>query len=176
MTLGIESEPFMPIKLNWIKGRNFGLALIFLGMMTLSQVLFTLIAQYALSIGSIYSVVLIPIGVIFATFYSTLVIFESKTEMSQYRGNFQKRHQKKRKRSTKSKKFKEITNKINWVYARPVLLIAGIFIGGFWITYLILFSLFEDQTVVYVIAEIVGAILSLVFATYIETSTFRKTR
>ena len=166
----------MPIKLMWVKGRNLGLAMIFLGIMSLLQVLFILIAQYALSIGSIYSVVLIPIGVIIATFYATLVIFESRTEMSQYRGNFQKRYQTKRKRSTKSNKLKEILNKINWVYARPVLIIAGIFIVGFWITYLILFSLFEDQTVVYVIAEIVGAILSLVFATYIETSTFRKTR
>jgi len=160
----------------WTKGRNLGLGLIFLGIMSLLQVLFILIAQFGLSIGSIYSVVLIPIGAIIATFYSTLVIFESRTEMSQYRGNFQKRHQKKRKRSTKSNKLKEFLNKINWVYARPVLIIAGIFIGGFWITYLILFSLFEDQTVVYVIAEIIGAILSLVFATYIETSTFRKTR
>ncbi|QEE17698.1 hypothetical protein DSAG12_03536 [Promethearchaeum syntrophicum] len=166
----------MPIKLNWIKGKNLGLSLIFLGMMTLLQVLFILIAQYALSIGSIYSVILVPIGVIIATFYATLVIFESKTEMSQYRGNFQKRKQKTQKKAQKSNKLKEILSKINWVYARPVLIIAAIFIGGFWITYLIIFSLFEDQTVVYVIAEIVGAILSLVFATYIETSTFRKTR
>ena len=166
----------MPIKLIWTKGRNLGLGLIFLGVSCLLQVLFILIAQYALSIGSIYSVVLIPIGVIIATFYATIVIFESRTEMSQYRGNFQKRNQKSRKRAHKTNKIKDILSKINWVYARPVLTISGIFIGGFWITYLILFSLFEDQTVVYVISEIVGAILSLVFATYIETSTFKQTR
>ena len=160
----------------WLKGRNLGLALIFLGVMTLLQVLFILIAQYALNIGSIFAVILIPIGVIVATFYSTLVIFESKTEMSQYRGNFQKRHQKSRKKTANKNKIKEIINKINWMYARPLLIIAGVFIGGFWLTYLILFSLFEDQTIVYVIAENIGAVLSLVVATYIETSTFRKTR
>ena len=166
----------MPIKLNWIKGKNFGLALIFLGFSTLLQVLFILIAQYALSIGSIYTVVLIPIGVIIATFYATLVIFESKTEMSQYRGKLQKRQYKSKKRTTNKSKFKEIINKVNWVYARPILVISGIFIGGFWLTYLILFSIIENQTIVYIIAENIGAILSLVFATYIETSTFRKTR
>ncbi|MHA1510534.1 MAG: hypothetical protein ACTSRX_02315 [Promethearchaeota archaeon] len=166
----------MPIKLMWLKGRNFGLALIFLGVMTLLQVLFILIAQYALNIGSIFAVILIPIGVIVATFYSTLVIFESKTEMSQYRGNFQKRHQKSRKKAASKNKIKEIINKINWMYARPLLIITGVFIGGFWLTYLILFSLFEDKTIVYVIAENIGAVLSLIVATYIETSTFRKTR
>jgi len=160
----------------WLKGRNFGLALIFLGVMTLLQVLFILIAQYALNIGSIFAVILIPIGVIVATFYSTLVIFESKTEMSQYRGNFQKRHQKSRKKAASKNKIKEIINKINWMYARPLLIITGVFIGGFWLTYLILFSLFEDKTIVYVIAENIGAVLSLIVATYIETSTFRKTR
>ncbi|MHA1475577.1 MAG: hypothetical protein ACTSQ5_10360 [Promethearchaeota archaeon] len=166
----------MPIKLMWLKGRNFGLALIFLGVMTLLQVLFILIAQYALNIGSIFAVILIPIGVIVATFYSTLVIFESKTAMSQDRGNFQKRHQKSRKKAASKNKIKEIINKINWMYARPLLIITGVFIGGFWLTYLILFSLFEDKTIVYVIAENIGAVLSLIVATYIETSTFRKTR
>jgi len=166
----------MPIKLNWIKGRNLGLALIFLGVMTLLQVLFILIAQYALNIGSIFAVILIPIGVIIATFYATLVIFESRTEMSQYRGKLQKRQYKSKKRAKNKNKLKIIIDKVNWVYARPLLIISGVFIGGFWLTYLILFSLFEDQTIVYVIAENVGAILSLVIATYIETSNFRKTR
>ena len=166
----------MPIKLMWLKGRNLGLGLIFLGVMTLLQVLFILIAQYALSIGSIFVVVLIPIGVIIATFYATLVIFESRTEMSQYRGKIQKRQFKSKKKASNKNKIKEIIDKVNWVYARPILTISGIFIVGFWLTYLILFSLFENQTIVYIIAENVGAILSLVFATYVETSTFRKTR
>jgi len=166
----------MPIKLMWMKGKNLGLGLIFLGVMTLLQVLFILIAQYALNIGSIFAVVLIPLGVIIATFYATLVIFESKTEMSQYRGKLQKRQFKSKKRAANKNKIKEIIDKVNWVYARPILTISGIFIVGFWLTYLILFSLFENQTIVYIIAENVGAILSLVFATYIETSTFRKTR
>jgi len=166
----------MPIKLMWMRGKNLGLGLIFLGVMTLLQVLFILIAQYALNIGSIFAVVLIPIGVIVATFYATLVIFESKTEMSQYRGKIQKRQFKSKKRATNKNKIKEIIGKVNWVYARPILTISGVFIVGFWLTYLILFSLFENQTIVYIIAENVGAILSLVFATYVETSTFRKTR
>jgi len=166
----------MPIKLMWMKGKNLGLGLIFLGVMTLLQVLFILIAQYALNIGSQFAVILISIGVVVATFYATLVIFESRTEMGQYRGNFQKKRQKSRKKVTNQNKMKEILSKINWMYARPLLIIAGIFIGGFWVTYLILFSVIEDQTIVYVIAENVGAILSLVIATYIETSNFRKTR
>ena len=166
----------MPIKLMWMRGKNLGLAMIFLGVMTLLQVLFILIAQYSLNIGSIYAVVLIPIGVIVATFYATLVVFESRTEMSQYRGNFQKQHKKARKKVTSKNKIKEIIDKINWVYARPLLIISGIFIVGFWITYLILFSIIENQIIVYAIAENVGAILSLVYATYIETSTYRKTR
>ncbi len=166
----------MPIKLMWLKGKNLGLGLIFLGIMTLLQVIFIVIAQYGLNIGSKFAVVLIPIGVIIATFYAALVIFESRTEMSQYRGNFQKKHQKSRKKVANKNKFKQFIDKINWVYARPLLIISGIFFGGFWITYLILFSLVEDQTIVYVIAENVGAILSLVIATYMETSMHRKTR
>jgi len=166
----------MPIKLQWMKGRNLGLGLIFLGVMTLLQVIFILIAQYGFSIGSLYVVALVPFGVILATFYSTLVLFESRTEMSQYRSKIQRRPQKSKKKKKDTNKVKEIMDKINWVYVKPVLIIAGGFFGGFWITYLILFSLVEDQTIVFLIAENIGAILSLLLATYNETSTYRKTR
>ena len=166
----------MPIKLQWMKGRNLGLGLIFLGVMTLLQVIFILIAQFGFSIGSIYVVALVPFGVILATFYSTLVLFESRTEMSQYRSKIQKRPQKFKKKKKDTNKVKAIINKINWVYAKPALIIAGGFFGGFWITYLILFALVEDQTIVFLIAENLGAIFSLLIATYNETSTYRKTR
>lgn len=162
----------MPIKLNWVKGKNVGLALIFLGIMGILQVIFIIIAQYALEIGSIFVVVIIPIGVILATFYGVIVIFESRTEMSQYRTT----HKTHRKKKIQKNNLRNLIDKINWTFARPILIIVGVFVGSFWITYLILFSIIDDITIVFVIAENAGAILSLVIATYFETSTTRKTR
>ena len=69
----------MPIRLNWLRGRNFGLGMIFLGVIGLTQVIFIIIAQYGLQIGSADLVTLIPIGVTLALFYSIVIIFESNT-------------------------------------------------------------------------------------------------
>ncbi|MHA1602760.1 MAG: hypothetical protein ACTSVL_09080, partial [Promethearchaeota archaeon] len=73
------------MKLNWTRGKNLGLALIYLGIMGIVQVIFIAIAQYGMKIGSKPITILIPLAVAFATFYSVIIIFESKTSITEYR-------------------------------------------------------------------------------------------
>ena len=165
----------MPIKLNWTKGKNVGLAMIFLGIMGLLQVIFILIAQYAMEVGALYVTVIIPIGVIAATTYAVIMLLESSTSMSNYRSA--RKFMQKRDSKKTSKGQIQIGNfSFNSLYIRPVLLVVIAFSACFGISYAILFKLIDDMPTLFVICENVGAIGSLIFATFIETSTKRKTR
>lgn len=162
----------MPIKLNWLRGQNLGLALIFLAITGFTQVIFIIIAQYGMKMGSLYFVIFIPIGVVLALFYSIIIIFESQTTMSRFRENHphsQKKGQKLKFTSTKT-----------WLYLRPFLIIVISFVASFLIMYGILYKSMEedkiDVGVFFIIAENVGAIVSLIVATYIETDVARRMR
>lgn len=160
------------IKLNWLRGKNLGLALSFLGIMGLLQVFFIFIAQYSMQIGSKPLTILIPIVVIIATTYSIIVTFESRTTMSQYRS----------KRVTKTKKKKQskiLQPVIDWVknpLITPVLMITGVFSGIFFLCWLLLFSLVDSAATIFIIADNLGAAGVLIFATLVEHSTGRRTR
>jgi hypothetical protein len=163
----------MPLKLNWMRGKNIGIAFIFLGIMGLLQVIFVAIAQYGMQIGSLYVVVLIPIGVILACFYSIIVIFESSTSMSKFR---EKRVFIKKKKKNTSKAKKKVNIDIDWTYLRPILIVSVTFSAIFGIMYAILYTLIDDIAVVYIICMNAGAIGSLMVASYYENIIGKKTR
>ncbi len=110
----------MPIRLNWLRGRNFGLGMIFLGVIGLTQVIFIIIAQYGLQIGSADLVTLIPIGVTLALFYSIVIIFESNTFMTKYRET--------RSYGSKKNKEEEVSRAIIWIFARPIVIVVVVFV------------------------------------------------
>jgi len=156
------------VKLNWSKGKNLGLALIFLGIIGLTQVIFITIAQYGLSIGSPYFVIFIPLGVTLALFYGVITIFESSTSMAKYRGA--------RQFSTKNtKNSAPFLQSQQWTILRPIIIIIISFSVVFLFTYLIADYWLEAGNS-FIIAENLGAILALVVATYIETAQARKMR
>ena len=156
----------MPIKLNWTRGRNLGLALIFLSLIGFLQIIFIIIAQYAMKVGSQAIVVFVPLGVTLALFYAIIIIFESKTSISKYREA--------RTYLQKKKINASFSEKINMALVRPFLMII--------IAYGILFGISVaatnklEATISYVISSNIGAIGSLLFAAYIETDAQRKTR
>ena len=151
----------MPIKLNWTKGKNLGLAMIFLGIMGLFQVLFIALAQYKLRVGSLYVVSLIPIAIIIATFYSLIIIFESNTSMASYRS--------KHKYGKKSK-----FSLVKSPFFRPLLIVMISFTILFFITLGILKDM-EDVTLKFILSENVAAIGSLFIANYFENAQKRAT-
>jgi len=159
------------IKLNWLRGKNLGLALSYLGTMGLVQVFFIFIAQYSMQIGSKPLTILIPIVVIIATTYSIIVTFESRTSMSQYRSKRATKHKKKKKGKISDPIIEWMKNPV----VAPALMISGVFAGIFFLCWLILFSWVNSATV-FVIADNLGAAGALIFATLIEHSTGRRTR
>ena len=159
------------IKLNWLRGKNLGLGLSFLGVMGLVQVFFIFIAQYSMQIGSKPLTSLIPFVVILATTYSIIVTFESRTTMSQYRSKRATKHKKKK----KSKFFDPVVDWIKTPISTPVLMIIGVFAGIFFLCWLILFN-WVDPATIFIIADNLGAAGTLIFATLIEHSTGRRTR
>ena len=109
------------IKLNWFRGKSLGLALIYLGAMGLFQICFIALGQYGMKVGSRPLMILIPIAVIFATFYSILIIFESNTSMSEYRNTHKFKH-------SKYSKNKSLIAKITSnIYLRPPLYVIAVF-------------------------------------------------
>jgi hypothetical protein len=156
----------MPIKLNWTRGRNLGLALIFLSIIGLTQVVIIAIAQYGMKIGSRYLVIFIPIGVTLALFYSVIIYMESRTTIAKYRET----------RPFIQKKAKQLpfAQRINLDLIRPVLVIVITFAILFGLTVAVTQKL--DPHVSFVIAENVGAIGAIILASYVEADARRKTR
>jgi hypothetical protein len=156
----------MPIKLNWTRGRNLGLALIFLSLIGFLQVIFIIIAQYGMKVGSQAIVIFVPMGVTLALFYAIIIIFESKTSISKYR-EARTYLQKKKSQAT-------FVDKINWPLVRPFVMIVisfGVLFGlSVWASHKL------EPTISYVISSNIGAIGSLLFAAYIEADAQRKTR
>jgi hypothetical protein len=158
------------IKLNWLRGKSFGLALLYLGIMGLFQILFITVAQYGMKIGSRPITILVPIAVILATFYCVLVIFESYTSMNEYRSSHTLKHSK----YAKNKGF--LSKIIKNIYVRPVFYVVIIFSGIFFFTWLILFAFFEQNWIVFAIVDNVAALGLILITAYIEKANSRKTR
>lgn len=159
------------IKLQWLRGRSLGLAMIYLGTMSFIQLLFIALGQYAMKVGSRPITVLVPIAVILATFYCVLVNFETNTSMNEYRNT----HKYKHKRSKKDFKNK-LQNFMKNIYVRPVLIVSGIFTFLFFFTWLILFGFIQNSWVVFIFAENVGTLGVIIIISYLEKSSGRKMR
>ena len=91
----------MPIRIRWIKGKFLGLVLMIIGFCGLFQVIYLFLAQYLFQIGSLFAVIIIPIGTTIGLILTAVIIFESIAEVerrSKIKSQF-------RKKSTKDKKF-----------------------------------------------------------------------
>ncbi|MHA1732070.1 MAG: hypothetical protein ACTSU5_09005 [Promethearchaeota archaeon] len=67
----------MPIRIRWSKGEFLGLAFVFLGIMMLFQLLFIVHGQYITSVGSIYAIILVPVGVSLSLTFATIIVYEA---------------------------------------------------------------------------------------------------
>lgn len=156
------------VKLNWFRGKSLGLSLIYFGIMGLFQIIFMVIALYGLQIGSRPILILVPLGVIFATLFSVIILFESNTTKLQ---NLKKNPHKGKKRRSKKKASAFIsTISTLWknAYIRPVFLTMVVFGVVFGISYGV-FSVFVDEiSTLFVISDNFGAVGSLLFASYFD--------
>lgn len=167
----------MPVKLNWLKGRNLGLGFIYLGVMGLVQVAFIAIAQYAMKVGSLITINLLSVGIILALFYSVLVIFESTVSMSKFR---EARPFLQKKSGVDKDSFQIGNFAIDKMFVKPVLIVTVVYGVLFGLMIAFLWSSKEkgdlDASTVFVIASNVGAIFALIFASYFDVSIKRKTQ
>ncbi len=161
----------MPLKVNWNRGKFLGLMLFYLGLAGLCQSLIIMpIGQYILQIGSIYVLLLLPIGVAIAMTFSSQIIYEI---YAQNRVRKSKRYGNKKAKSKKLKLPFEI--KFEKEIFQPILIV----IVGFLIIFAIAYSISINsvETVnAFVISENSGAIGVLIIATIMESqlSTVKK--
>ncbi|MFX1277420.1 MAG: hypothetical protein ACFE9Z_04730 [Promethearchaeota archaeon] len=150
----------MPIKIRWTSKEYFGIFLLLLGMSGLFQLYFIFIGQYVLFMGSHIVVILVPIGIWIASFFSTIIIFESYAQVER-RQKLRSGFSKKVLKSSKLKKFLDIP------FTKPLLIVFVIFNVFFFITFFISTS-FLNNTLSFLVAEILGAIGCLLVANLIE--------
>ncbi|MHA1674551.1 MAG: hypothetical protein ACTSYI_13110 [Promethearchaeota archaeon] len=163
------------VKLNWTRGASLGLASTYLGIMGFIQVIFMVIATYGMQIGSRPVIIIVPIGVIIASYYSVIILFEANTSMTQFR-NTHKYKKKTKKRSPKKKIMDYISVLWKNPFIKPVFYIILVFSAFFGLSYLIFNIFVDDKSILFVIAENFGGWASLFFANYIERTTGKKTR
>ena len=150
----------MPLKIRWIKREYFGIALMLFGLCAIFQAFYIFIAQYFLSIGNYLVIILIPIGVIFALFYCSIIIFESYAQVQ-------------RSRKIKRGFAKRIIDKVRFrkflqfPVVRPLLIIFAIFSVFFFPSYFISIIWFNN-IYSFVIAEVLGAIACIFVANIME--------
>ena len=150
----------MPIRIRWTSKEYFGSLLLLLGMIGMFQLFFIYIGQYFLAMGNHVVVVLIPIGIWVALFYSTLIIFESYAQVER-REKLRTRFRKSTIKSSILKKFLSIP------ITKPLLIIFIFFNLFFFITFFISIF-FLDNTMAFLTAEILSAIFCLLIANLIE--------
>ncbi|TFG24724.1 MAG: hypothetical protein EU529_03255 [Promethearchaeota archaeon] len=150
----------MPLKIRWVKREYFGIALMLFGLCAIFQAFYIFIAQYFLSIGNYLVIILIPIGVIFALFYCSIIIYESYAQVQ-------------RSRKIKRGFAKRIIEKVRFrklleaPVVRPLLIIFAIFSVFFFPSYFISIIWFNN-IYSFVIAEVLGAIACIFIANIIE--------
>lgn len=154
----------MPLKVNWLRGRYFGLMLFYLGLCGLCQSLIIMpIGQYVMQIGSIYVLLLLPIGVSIAMTFSSQIIYEIHAK-NQVR-KLKKYKPKKNSSSTIQLPFNISLDKDVF---RPIIIVILGFLIIFAFSYSIISSSIEAVNA-FVIAENIGAIGVLIIATIMES-------
>ena len=144
----------MPLKIYWNRAKYLGIALFYFGIMGLVQSLFIVFGQYLILVGSLYVLILIPIGVIIATTYSTMLLYESKMQIQS--------------RSSKrfSQKRKESQFMIEKEVLQPLLIVLAVFVILFIIGYT--FSAELENFLKFIVADLSGAIGALITASAMD--------
>ncbi len=147
----------MPIRIKWIKGKFLGLGLMIIGFCGLFQVIYILIAQYVFLIGSVFAVILIPIGATIGLILASVIIFESIADVERR----QKIKSQFRKKSGKERKF------FSFPITKPLLLCFLIFTPIYILSFFICnISLNSFQS--FIIAENISTISVIFIAYFIE--------
>ncbi len=149
----------MPLRIRWKSKEYLCIALMLFGSCGLFQLFFIFVAQYLLGIGNYYVVILIPIGITFALFYCTTIIFESFAQVERRRKI--KRFKKLRIKREKLRKLLEFP------IVRPLLITFAIFSPLFFISYFIC-NLLLNNIVSFIIAENLPTIICFLIANLIE--------
>jgi len=150
----------MPIRVRWKSKEYLGIGLLLLGMSGLIQLLFIFIGQYFLVIGNYYVIILIPIGITFAIFFATMIIFESYAQIDRrekLKGQF-------RKSKINVSNLKRI---LNFPITKPLLIVFSVFASFFFITFFISI-VFLDNIFSFIIAENLSAVVCLLIASFVE--------
>jgi len=147
----------MPIRIKWIKGKFLGLGLMIIGFCGLFQVIYILISQYIFLIGSVFAVILIPIGATIGLILASVIIFESIADVERR----QKIKSQFRKKSGKERKF------FSFPITKPLLLCFLIFTPIYILSFFICsISLNSFQS--FIIAENISTISVIFIAYFIE--------
>ncbi|MFX1236764.1 MAG: hypothetical protein ACFFAS_18950 [Promethearchaeota archaeon] len=150
----------MPLRIRWKSDEYLPIGLMLLGACGLFQLLFVFIAQYALHIGDYLIIIVIPLAITGALFYSCKILFESYAQVKR-RKNLKNQFRKKKEIKSKFKRF------LAFPVSKPLIITCSIFTGVFIATYAI-FIVFSDVLISFLIAENVSAITCLIIADFIE--------
>ena len=150
----------MPLKIRWLKREYSGIALMLFGLCAIFQAFYIFIAQYFLSIGNYIVIIVIPVGVIFALFYCSIIIFESFAQVQRSR----KITRRFAKRITEKARLRKA---LQFPVVRPILIIIAIFSVFFFPSYFISIIWFNNLYS-FIIAEFMGAIACIFVANIIE--------
>ncbi len=149
----------MPLKIRWKSKEYLCFGLMLLGAVGLFQTLFIFLAQIIFGVTNYFVLILIPVGVIFALLYGTIIIFETYAQV---------RRRKKLRSQFHSKKEEELYKKIlKFPITKPILIMFGSFFLFFLMSYGIS-VLFVDAQLSFVIAENVATVLFLLLSNWIE--------
>lgn len=146
----------MPIKINWTNGKFLGISLFYLGIMGLTQALiFIPIGQYLINVGSLYVVILLPIGISLAMTYATQILYESYIQI----------------KTKKVKKYRSFSSKpilgFEPEVIKSMIVIIVSFTAIFGLSYAISQSLSPINS--FVVSENISAIGTLVIASILES-------
>ena len=150
----------MPLKIRWSSKEYISIALLLLGGCGLLQVLFIAISQYFLSVGNYLVITIVPLGIIFALYFATLMIYEAFAQVER-KDKLKRQYNKSKSYSSKMKAI--LTNSI----VRPLLINFAFFTVIFFVTYFISIS-FNDNQISFIVAEVTAGILCLLIANYFE--------
>jgi len=150
----------MPIRIRWKTKEYFGIGLLLLGMCGMLQLFFIFIGQYFLAIGNYFVVILIPLGMTVAIFFSAMVIFESFAQVE--------RREKLKSQFRKSNiDISNWTKILNFPITKPMGIVSIIFISFFFTTFYIS-ATYLTNTISFIVAENTSAIICLLIANLIE--------
>ncbi|MFW9989457.1 MAG: hypothetical protein ACFFC3_12445 [Candidatus Odinarchaeota archaeon] len=150
----------MPIRIRWTTKEYFGATLILLAMNGMIQLFFIFIGQYILAMGNHIILILIPIGVWVAVFFASLIIFESYAQV-------ERRERLKSRFNKKIAKYPTIKKFLDFHLTKPLLIVFIVFTGFFFSSFFIS-TLFLDNSMSFLTAEVLSAIFCLLIANLIE--------